>query len=84
VDQIGAFGKVKSRVIPWRVETDLRRLIEQARSGAYSTFEFYSQSEFENLLEIFERQVLDHFDDPSRVVVQNDHLLAVATKMSRP
>jgi SAM-dependent methyltransferase len=83
VDQIGAFGKVKSRVIPWRVETDLRRLIEQARSGAYSTFEFYSKSEFENLLEIFERQVLDHFDDPSRVVVQNDHLLAVATKRSR-
>ena len=80
VDQTGAFGKVELRVVPWRVETDLRRLIEQARSGAYSTFEFYSRSEFANGVETFERRVLDHFEDPLRIVVQNDHLLAVATK----
>jgi SAM-dependent methyltransferase len=83
VDQTGAFGKVELRAIPWRVETDLRRLIEQARSGAYSTFEFYSRSEFENVVETFERRVLDHFEDPSKIVVQNDHLLAVATRRSR-
>ena len=80
VDQTGAFGRVELRVIPWRAETNLSRLLQQARCGAYSTFEFYSQREFEDAVATFKRRVLEHFEDPSRVVVKNDHVLAVATR----
>jgi SAM-dependent methyltransferase len=82
VDQTGAFGRVELRVIPWRTEANLSRLLEQARCGAYSTFEFYSRREFEDAVATFERRVLEHFEDPSRIVVQNDHSLAVATRRS--
>ncbi|UCG85062.1 MAG: class I SAM-dependent methyltransferase [Gemmatimonadota bacterium] len=84
LDQTGAFGKVELLAISWSVETNLSRLIEQARCGAYSTFEFYSRREFQEAVETFAQSVLDHFADPSRIVVQNDHLLAVATKKRRP
>jgi SAM-dependent methyltransferase len=82
--QAGAFGGVELHAIPWMVETNLSRLIDQARGGAYSTFELYARREFEFALEIFRRRVLEHFDDPSRMIVQNDHVLAVAIKRSHP
>ncbi len=84
VDQTGAFGSVELRVIPWRAEANLSRLIKQARYGAYSTFEFYSRREFEDAVATFERRVREQFEDPSRIVVQNDHLLAVATRRLMP
>jgi SAM-dependent methyltransferase len=84
VDQTGTFGRVELRVIPWRAEAKLSRLVEQARCGAYSTFEFYSRREFADAVETFERRVLEEFENPSRIVVQNDHLLAVATKRLMP
>jgi SAM-dependent methyltransferase len=84
VDQTGAFGTVELRVIPWSTEANLSRLIEQARCGAYSTFEFYSLREFADAVATFERRLLEHFEDPSRIVVQNDHLLAVATRRLMP
>ncbi len=84
VDQTGAFGRVELRMIPWRAEANLSRLIEQARCGAYSTFEFYSRQEFEDAVATFERRVQEHFEDPSRIVVQNDHMLAVATRRLMP
>jgi hypothetical protein len=71
-------------VIPWRAEANLSRLIKQARYGAYSTFEFYSRREFEDAVATFERRVREQFEDPSRIVVQNDHLLAVATRRLVP
>ncbi len=80
LDRAGAFGGVELRVMPWSVETNLHRLIDQARSGAYSTFEFYSRREFEDAVATFGRRILEQFKDPSRIVVQADHVLAVATR----
>ncbi|UCG87690.1 MAG: class I SAM-dependent methyltransferase [Gemmatimonadota bacterium] len=82
LDQTGAFGRAEPCAIPWKVETSLSRLIDQARGGAYSTFEFYSRLEFEEAVQVFERRVVEHFKDPSRIMVQNDHLLAVAAARS--
>jgi SAM-dependent methyltransferase len=82
--QAGAFGGAELHAILWRVETNLSRLINQARSGAYSTFELYARREFEDALVTFRRRVLEHFEDPSRIIVQNDHVLAVAIKRSHP
>lgn len=83
VDRTGAFDTVELRAIPWRIEAGLDRLIEQARCGAYSTFEFYSRREFEGALATFKRRVQQHFEDPSRIVARNDHTLAVATKRGK-
>ncbi len=62
------------------IRANLSRLVEQARSGSYSTFRFYSPDEFEEALSAFEIRVRATFDDPSAITAQNDHLLVLATR----
>jgi ubiquinone/menaquinone biosynthesis C-methylase UbiE len=66
--------------MPWELRTSLPRLRDQARSGGYSTFRFYSAQEFEEALGTFEAGVRADFDDPSAITAPNDHLLLLAAR----
>jgi ubiquinone/menaquinone biosynthesis C-methylase UbiE len=66
--------------MPWMIRTSLARLRDQARSGAYSTFRFYSPDEFEEALGVFEARVRADFDDLSAITVPNDHLLVLVAR----
>lgn len=63
----------------WMMHTSLPRLLDQARKGGYSTFQFYSSREFEEALGAFEIRVRARFDDPADITVPNDHLLVLVT-----
>jgi ubiquinone/menaquinone biosynthesis C-methylase UbiE len=74
------FESVDLLEMPWKLRTSLPRLLDQARSGAYSTFRFYSPQEFERALGAFEARVRADCDDPSAITAPNDHLLVLATR----
>lgn len=74
------FESIELREMQWTIRTSLSRLLEQARSGGYSTFRFYSADEFEEALDTFEIRVRATFDDPAAITAQNDHLLVLATR----
>jgi ubiquinone/menaquinone biosynthesis C-methylase UbiE len=65
--------------MPWMMHTSLPRLLDQARKGGYSTFQFFSSREFDEALRVFEIRVRASFDDPAAITVPNDHLLMLAT-----
>ncbi len=75
-----AFRGARLLPLPWVIRTSLARLIEQARSKSYSTFEFYTQREFEAALSAFERRVRAHYREHGSITARNDHLLVVATR----
>ena len=77
---ISDFESVELCQMRWTMSTSLSRLLEQARSGGYSTFRFYSADEFEEAISVFEDRVRATFDDPSAIIAQNDHLLVLATR----
>ncbi len=66
--------------MPWTIRTSLSRLLDQARSGAYSTFRFYSAEELDDALDVFETQVKANFADPSAITARNDHTLVLASR----
>jgi SAM-dependent methyltransferase len=80
VDGTNEFESLDLLEMPWTLRTSLPRLLDQARSGAYSTFRFYSPEEFENALRVFDARVRADFDDLSAITAPNDHLLVLATR----
>ncbi len=74
------FTSIELREMQWTIRTSLSRLLEQARSGGYSTFRFYSADEFEEALGTFEDRIRATFDDPTTITAQNDHVLVLATR----
>ncbi len=80
LDATADFESIEVCQMRWTIRTSLSRLLEQARSGGYSTFRFYSEDEFEEALSAFENRVRATFDDPSAIIAQNDHLLVLATR----
>ncbi|UCC48960.1 MAG: class I SAM-dependent methyltransferase [Gemmatimonadota bacterium] len=72
------FARLEER--PWRMRKTLGRLIQQARGRCYSTFSFYTPTEFELALQTFRRRVAAAYPDPSNISVRNDHLLLVAPR----
>jgi SAM-dependent methyltransferase len=80
LDAATDFESIELCQMRWTIRTSLSRLLDQARSGGYSTFRFYSADEFDEALSAFEDRVRATFDDPSAIVAQNDHLLVLATR----
>ncbi len=76
---ISGFESIELREVRWTIRTSLSRLLQQARSGSYSTFRFYSAEELEEALVTFEMRVRATFDDPCAITAQNDHMLVLAT-----
>ncbi len=74
------FSSVTLETVPWTVRTTAVRLVEQATGRYYSTFSFYTPGEFSAALATFEARLATAFADPSKVIVQNDHLLLVARR----
>jgi hypothetical protein len=62
------------------LRTSLPRLLDQARSGGYSTFRFYTPEELERALGAFKARVKASFDNLSTITAPNDHLLVLATR----
>jgi SAM-dependent methyltransferase len=65
---------------PWTMDTNLTRLLAQARGRYYSTFRLYSTEEFPLALEAFRQRVLAEYPSSSTIRAQNDHLLIAARK----
>lgn len=76
----GAFATVRASPVPWTISTSLARVLQTARSGCYSTFEFYSEGEFERALRTFRQHLRAHFPNPSAIAGRNDHLLVEAAR----
>ena len=76
----GAFTAVRTATVPWTFTTSLARLLETARGGCYSTFEFYTDQEFEQALATFRQRLQACFPDPSVIPSRNEHLLVHATR----
>jgi len=74
------FTAVRLVPLPWTIQTSLSRLVHQAQTGHYSTFDFYTAQEFEDALRTFQRRLHAHFEDCSHMTVQNDHLLVVTRR----
>jgi len=51
----------------YRRTASLERLIELAENRFYSTFDFYTDQEFEAAIEVFRQRIISHFDDVSCV-----------------
>jgi ubiquinone/menaquinone biosynthesis C-methylase UbiE len=74
------FTSVRLVTLPWIIQTSLSRLVHQALTGHYSTFDFYTAQEFEDALQMFKRRLHAHFEDSFSMTVQNDHLLVVSRR----
>lgn len=59
---------------------NLERLCDQAKNHHYSTFDFYSQSEFRTALVQFQRNLRDHFDDPDNIQWVDENILFIMHK----
>ncbi len=60
----------------------LEHLIERAESRHYSTFYFYSESEFARALDGFKQNIKEHFSNPDEVRWFDENLLVVVEKNS--
>jgi len=80
LDAVNEIESVELLEMPWTLRTSLPRLLDQARSGGYSTFRFYTPEEFEGALGAFEARVRASFDNLSTITAPNDHLLVLATR----
>ncbi len=80
LDAVNDIESVELLEMPWTLRTSLPRLLDQARSGGYSTFRFYTPAEFEGALGAFKARVRASFDDLSTITAPNDHLLVLATR----
>ena len=49
------------------MQEHFERLVELADNRFYSTFDFYTDREFEAAIEVFRRRIISHFDDVSCV-----------------
>ncbi len=73
-------SSVHSEHRPWTIDTNLTRLMAQARGRFYFTFSLYSTEEFQMALEAFRQRVLTEYPSASTIRAQNDHLLIAARK----
>lgn len=60
--------------------SSLKRLLEQARGKHYSTFRFYSKSEFRRSVVAFESALRAEFPDPNRILHTDENVLYVLEK----
>jgi ubiquinone/menaquinone biosynthesis C-methylase UbiE len=61
----------------------LEWLVTQAKEHHYSTFCLYEEKEFEEALEKFKRNVINHYRDTSRVVWNDENIMFVIKKTTR-
>jgi SAM-dependent methyltransferase len=80
LDAVNDIESAELLEMPWTLRTSLPRLLDQARSGGYSTFRFYTAEEFERALGAFEARVRASFDNLSTITAPNDHLLVLGTR----
>ena len=75
-----AFASVRARIIPWKVETSLSRLVEQATHYHYSTFRMYSDDALHAAIDTFRHRVSQAFQDATRIRHDNDHVVVIAER----
>ncbi|MGI0041756.1 MAG: class I SAM-dependent methyltransferase [Nitrosopumilaceae archaeon] len=55
----------------------LEQLVEKAKNHHYSTFKFYGKKEFREALAKFEKNILQHYEDPSKISWKDENTLLV-------
>lgn len=81
VNACGEFLEPAFETIPWWIRTSMSRLEEQARAYCYSTLQHYTPAELESAIDTFLGRLSETYDDPSDIVVRNDHLLLTARRI---
>lgn len=81
VNACGEFLEPVFETIPWWMPTSRSRLEEQARARCYSTFQYYAPVELEIAIDTFLERITEAYDDPSQIVIRNDHLLLAVRRI---
>ena len=80
LESTSAFASVRTQIVPWKVETSLSRLVEQATHYHYSTFRMYSDDALHAAIDTFQHRVRQAFPDATRITHDNDHVVVIAER----
>ena len=80
LEATSAFASIRTQIVPWKVETSLSRLVEQATHYHYSTFRMYSDGALHAAIDTFQDRVRQAFPDATRITHDNDHVVVIAER----